>query len=171
MPLMSISLSSAPPAESDRSGLAGKAGGGIGTAITRRFLKKGTNVFALDRDEEALGRLIEAMNESPALSIRTMDVSSEQACEEFARAVGAKWDGVDILINNAGYFPIRNFEEMTYAEWRHVCAINLDGVFLMLVPSHLNKIFDSTGLQGLGTPLRQVTVEGESSGGNHYAAF
>jgi NAD(P)-dependent dehydrogenase (short-subunit alcohol dehydrogenase family) len=36
------------------------------------------------------------------------------------------------LINNAGWFPFTGFEDITYAEWRKVMAINLDGSFLMV---------------------------------------
>ena len=41
------------------------------------------------------------------------------------------WGAVDILVNNAGRFPVTPFEEISYAEWREVCAINLDGPFLV----------------------------------------
>src|SRR5258708_7739961 len=37
----------------------------------------------------------------------------------------------DILINCAGIFPNQPFDEMTFADWRRVLAINLDSVFLM----------------------------------------
>ena len=36
----------------------------------------------------------------------------------------------DILVNNAGIFPVKPFEEVTFADWRRVMAINLDGTFL-----------------------------------------
>jgi pyridoxal 4-dehydrogenase len=35
-----------------------------------------------------------------------------------------------VLVNNVGIYPHRPFEELTYAEWRHVLAVNLDSVFL-----------------------------------------
>ncbi len=38
---------------------------------------------------------------------------------------------VDVLINCAGFFPIRAFEEMTPAEWRQVIDINLTGPYLV----------------------------------------
>jgi NAD(P)-dependent dehydrogenase (short-subunit alcohol dehydrogenase family) len=33
-------------------------------------------------------------------------------------------------VNNVGIYPHRPFEELTYAAWRHVFAVNLDSVFL-----------------------------------------
>jgi NAD(P)-dependent dehydrogenase (short-subunit alcohol dehydrogenase family) len=113
------------------------AGGGIGTALTRRFLQESAEVFGLDRDEAALRRLVATTSGHPALSALAMDVSSEADCASVAASVEQLWSGLDILVNNAGYFPVRYFEDMTYQEWRQVCAINLDSVFLMskaLVP-------------------------------------
>jgi NAD(P)-dependent dehydrogenase (short-subunit alcohol dehydrogenase family) len=46
-----------------------------------------------------------------------------QCCDECKR--------LDVLVNNAGYFPTCSFEDMKYAEWRQICEINLDSVFLM----------------------------------------
>jgi NAD(P)-dependent dehydrogenase (short-subunit alcohol dehydrogenase family) len=48
-----------------------------------------------------------------------------------AREVQAKFSHVDIVINCAGIFPQKEFSEMTFADWRKVLAINLDGTFLV----------------------------------------
>src|SRR5262249_23226453 len=36
----------------------------------------------------------------------------------------------DVLVNNAGVYPACAFDEMTFAQWRHVFATNLDSMFL-----------------------------------------
>src|SRR5674476_835513 len=48
-----------------------------------------------------------------------------------AKAVSVKFSHVDIVINCAGIFPQKEFSEMTFADWRKVLAINLDGTFLV----------------------------------------
>jgi NAD(P)-dependent dehydrogenase (short-subunit alcohol dehydrogenase family) len=106
------------------------AAGGIGSALTRRFLQEGAQVAAIDRDQVALDRLADT-SKNAALWTHVMDVSNEDACAVFSETLRERWAGLDILVNNAGYFPVRDFEDMTYAEWRQVCAINLDSVFLM----------------------------------------
>jgi NAD(P)-dependent dehydrogenase (short-subunit alcohol dehydrogenase family) len=58
-------------------------------------------------------------------------VSSEESVAAMAKAVNAKFSRVDIVINCAGIFPQKNFEDMTFADWRQVMAINLDGTFLV----------------------------------------
>ena len=36
----------------------------------------------------------------------------------------------DILVNNAGIYPLQPFEEVSFADWRKVLSVNLDGAFL-----------------------------------------
>src|SRR5258708_23152650 len=38
--------------------------------------------------------------------------------------------GVDIVVNNAGYFPNRSIDELDLATWRKTFATNLDSHFL-----------------------------------------
>ena len=99
------------------------AGGGIGSALVHRFQAEGADVLGVDRNAAALDTL-------PGQT-HLMDVSSEAACADLAQMVNARWGGLDVLVNNAGWFPVRAFADMTYAEWREVIAINLDSVFLM----------------------------------------
>jgi len=107
------------------------AAGGIGSAITRRFLSEGAKVCAVDNRTEALSQLVHDLGSSAALLTIEADVSSEESCKNLSAKVQQTWDAVDILVNNAGKFPVTPFEEISYAEWREVCAINLDGPFLV----------------------------------------
>ncbi|MBP5977778.1 SDR family oxidoreductase [Brasilonema sp. CT11] len=125
------------------------AAGGIGSAITRRFLSEGAKVCAVDNRTEALNQLVldldspfgfavayggrpsySAVSPDALLAIKA-DVSSESSCKNLSAQVQQTWGAVDILVNNAGKFPVTPFEEISYAEWREVCAINLDGPFLV----------------------------------------
>jgi len=45
--------------------------------------------------------------------------------------VQAKFGRVDIVVNCAGIFPQQDFATMSFADWRKVLAINLDGTFLV----------------------------------------
>ena len=59
------------------------------------------------------------------------DVSSEHSVKALADEVIKRFGCCDILINCAGIFPNQPFDEITFADWRRVQAINLDSVFLM----------------------------------------
>ena len=107
------------------------AGGGVGAALVERFLGEGARVYAADRDADSLARLQARCEAGERLLASTFDVADEGACAAFAEAIRAAWGGLDVLVNNAGWFPVCAFESITLADWRRVCATNLDSVFLM----------------------------------------
>lgn len=59
------------------------------------------------------------------------DINSEESYQNLYVEVKQKWNALDVVINNAGWFHILDFEDITYADWRKVMSINLDGDFLM----------------------------------------
>lgn len=107
------------------------AAGGIGSAVTHRFLAEGAKVCAVDLEKKALDKLVADLGSPDDLMTATADISSEESCRNLSERVKKEWGAVDVLVNNAGWFPITPFEEITYDEWRKVCAINLDGSFLL----------------------------------------
>ncbi|MGE4167553.1 MAG: SDR family NAD(P)-dependent oxidoreductase, partial [Xanthobacteraceae bacterium] len=61
----------------------------------------------------------------------TCDVSSPDAVSEMAAQVNKAFPRIDIVINCAGIFPQKAFQEMTFADWRKVLSTNLDSTFLV----------------------------------------
>ena len=55
-----------------------------------------------------------------------MDVTQEENWCSISLDVGE----VDIVVNNAGYFPNRSIDELDLATWRRTIATNLDSQFL-----------------------------------------
>lgn len=108
------------------------AAGGIGTAITRRFLDEGARVVAVDISTEALEKLASKMGNPENLLLAKTDISNEESTQQLYQQIKDKWNSVDIIINNAGWFPFLEFEKITYADWRKVMSINLDGGFLVI---------------------------------------
>lgn len=108
------------------------AAGGIGTEITKRFLNEGAKVVAVDLSEEALEKLSAQCDHSENLLLVKTDISSEESTQQLFQKVKDKWNAVDIIINNAGWFPFLEFEKMSYSDWRKVMSINLDGGFLVI---------------------------------------
>jgi len=108
------------------------AAGGIGSALARRYLRGGARVAVLDVDRAGLDSLVidlEAAGFDSADRVLTVacDVTSEDACVTAAHEVIAAWDGVDILINNAGVSHMSPFADMDLAVFRRVVDINLFG--------------------------------------------
>jgi meso-butanediol dehydrogenase/(S,S)-butanediol dehydrogenase/diacetyl reductase len=102
---------------------------GIGAATAARFLEEGARVVVLDRDETALRQF---GCEHPALSGSiTADVSDAEAVARAFKELDALWQGVDVLINNAGISVRQPFMEITPQQWRQVMDVNLNGMFFV----------------------------------------
>jgi NAD(P)-dependent dehydrogenase (short-subunit alcohol dehydrogenase family) len=101
---------------------------GIGQAYAQRLAKDGANVVVADIADgsETVG-LIEAAG-AQGLAVEC-DVSSAEAVAAAAAAAAAEFGTVDILVHNAGIYPITEFKDMDFAEWRKVLSVNLDSVF------------------------------------------
>ncbi len=59
-----------------------------------------------------------------------MDVTDERAVEAGVAETVAKFGGVDVLVSNAGVQIVHPLEAFSYAEWKKMLAIHLDGAFL-----------------------------------------
>jgi 3-oxoacyl-[acyl-carrier protein] reductase len=109
------------------------AAGGIGSLLVERFLSNQDHVFAMDRNTEALKRLQNAHANSGRLVTFAGDVSKREDALKCADLVRTKAAGhLQVLVNCAGHFPFRSFEQMSYDEWREIVDINLGGVFLVI---------------------------------------
>jgi 3-oxoacyl-[acyl-carrier protein] reductase len=66
-----------------------------------------------------------------------LDVADEQAVAALPIALGADWQRLGIVVNNAGISPkaadgrARRIRDMPAEEWRRVLAVNLTGAFLV----------------------------------------
>jgi NAD(P)-dependent dehydrogenase (short-subunit alcohol dehydrogenase family) len=98
---------------------------GIGQAIAEALAERGAYVIATDilAPQETL-KLI-----GPAASGYQLDVTKEDDWQSLALKTG-DLGGVDIVVNNAGYFPNRAIDQLDLATWRKTIATNLDSHFL-----------------------------------------
>lgn len=107
------------------------AASGIGKAIAEKFSQEGACVVIADLDHAKADFIAQAIitNGGTAIGIG-MDVSQEEQVEAGVAKVIATYGGVDILVSNAGIQHIASVDELTYAEWKKILAIHLDGAFL-----------------------------------------
>jgi pyridoxal 4-dehydrogenase len=104
---------------------------GLGYAAARRLAAGGAKVAVLDRDGDALAAAAEALAaEGLDVLSHTVDVTDEEGVRAAVASVLEAEGRIDVLVNNAGIYPHRPFEELTYEEWRRVLSVNLDGLFL-----------------------------------------
>jgi 3-hydroxybutyrate dehydrogenase len=104
---------------------------GIGKEIALLYAKEGAKVVIADLNKAAADATAAEIAATGAQAVGVaVDVTSEEqvdaAVEEAARAFG----GIDILVSNAGIQIVHPVEEFTFAEWKKMLAIHLDGAFL-----------------------------------------
>lgn len=115
----------------DRSAIITGAASGIGKEIALVFAREGARVAIADLKKDASDAAAkEIIAEGGTAMGVAMDVSSEQAVIDGVAAVVAEFGGVDILVSNAGIQIVHPIEEFSYAEWKKLLAIHVDGAFL-----------------------------------------
>ena len=103
---------------------------GIGQAFAQRLAQDGAHIVIADIAPGSETAKMVKLAGRQALPC-TCDVSSVESVKALSSDVTKHFGRCDILINCAGIFPNQPFDEMTFADWRRVMAINLDSVFLM----------------------------------------
>jgi len=98
------------------------AASGIGAEIARVFAEAGARVCVADLN-------VPATRIKNSISVR-MDVTSEEQVERGVEDAVRELGGVDILVSNAGVQHIDNIADVSFANWKRVLAIHLDGGFL-----------------------------------------
>jgi len=115
----------------NRSALVTGAASGIGKAIALLFAREGAKVAIADLDKDAAEAVAAEIAGRGGRAIGVaMDVCSEDAVEAGVAATIAAFGGVDVLVSNAGIQIVHPLEQFSYAEWRKMLAIHLDGAFL-----------------------------------------
>ena len=101
---------------------------GIGRAIADRFHEEGATVAIGDVDAAGGERAARQLGEERALFHRT-DVSVEEEVASLVSATIARFGRIDILVQNAGIYPVSPIASTTAAQWQRILDINLKGTF------------------------------------------
>jgi NAD(P)-dependent dehydrogenase (short-subunit alcohol dehydrogenase family) len=105
---------------------------GIGRAVVERLHAGGTRVVVVDRDEEALARLLATLDRERAEGV-VADVAEEGDVERYLQAAIARFGHLDGLHANAGIeAPAVPLWETETRDFDRLMAVNLRGVYLAL---------------------------------------
>ncbi len=99
---------------------------GFGLEIARAALAAGDQVVATVRSQPA--QLIVTLHNHPDLSVVEMDVTQEDQVQAAVKHSIARFGGIDVLVNNAGYGMVAAIEEATDAEVRKQYDTNVFGL-------------------------------------------
>src|SRR3981081_686194 len=138
---------------------------GLGKAMALSLASVGVNVALVSRDIEQLNLAKQAVESvGGQAQVFSANVSEEDQVRKLERDVIAAFDGVDILINNAGINLRKQLVEFTLEEWHHVLDTNLTSVFLMcraFVPHMKSKGYGR--ILNLASIMSHVSLPGRSA--------
>ena len=144
------------PALEGRHALVTGAARGIGAAIATRLAHEGARVTLLGRNRAALDRLSAELGD--ATQVVCADVADGAAVAAAIVEAGARFGGVDILINNAGQAQSAPLHRTSAELWDSMLAVNLTGTYhgiRAVLPAMLQKrygrivnIASSAGVRG-----------------------
>ena len=105
--------------------------GALGSAIVRAFLAEGVRgVMIADLRTESPE--ISSRVGASAVDVveRALDVTDGDAFETLAREAHERWDGLDIIVNNAGAVPPNaRIHNIDTGDWTRALEVNLTGTF------------------------------------------
>lgn len=103
---------------------------GIGRAIAARLLQEGAKVAICGTRQESIAEAVASLAAGPEkLFGAVADVSRLDEVRQFVNAVKDRFDGIHILVNNAGSGTFASAAELAPAEWEHMIGINLTGAY------------------------------------------
>jgi L-rhamnose 1-dehydrogenase len=102
-----------------------------------------------------------------AMFIQT-DVSNQQQVQAMVETVVKAWNTVDILVNDAGICPFKDFLEMPEELWEQVLDVNLKGYFLC--SQAVARVMVEQGVKGRIIAVSSISAEFGGSSQAHYCA-
>jgi NAD(P)-dependent dehydrogenase (short-subunit alcohol dehydrogenase family) len=106
-------------------------GTGLGTAITRRFIKDGARVCISGRRREKLEQTAKTLPKGSVL-ICPGDVTKEADVKRMVEKTLEFNGKLDVLVNNAAHDVKGKITDLAPDDWRMVIDINLTGPFLLI---------------------------------------
>jgi NAD(P)-dependent dehydrogenase (short-subunit alcohol dehydrogenase family) len=108
-------------------------GSGIGRAICLAFAGEGARVACADIDLAGSRETVAGITKGGGAAISLeCDVSSSAAARDAVERTFAEWGRLDVLVNNAAYFPQKaRITDLPEEQWHRAMLVNVSGVFLM----------------------------------------
>jgi NAD(P)-dependent dehydrogenase (short-subunit alcohol dehydrogenase family) len=107
------------------------AGSGIGAATARAALKAGDRVIATGRNlDKVRNALCDVAGDN--LAFVQLDVANEAQAKTAVDAAMKAYGRIDVLVNNAGYSLLGNFEELSTIDIERHVSTNFYGVMFVM---------------------------------------
>ena len=144
------------------------ATGGIGNCIVKKLDELGAKIVASGTNEEKLKNLTKKFTN---IQVEKFKLDDHNKIEDFINRVDQKFDGLDILINNAGITLDNLSIRLSEENWKKVLDINLTSSFLMckfaikkMLKRKYGKIVNITSIVGHTGNLGQANYAASKAG-------
>lgn len=131
---------------------------GLGLLMARRFLECGAKVAICSAPHEEFEEAVAQLQAlSPDYQIKGFrpNLTNEEELEAMVKEVVTDWGGIDVLVNNAGLYPGKTFEEYPKTLFQTVFDVNVTGVFV--TSKVISKVMKE---QGKGVILNTSSMSG-----------
>lgn len=108
------------------------AASGLGKATAELFLQVGASVVIVDLDVERAKTVADELKAIGPVEGVGADVADEASVTDAFRLAAERFDGVDLLVNNAAYRSKADTMAMPVEEWDRMHAVNTRGTFLCM---------------------------------------
>lgn len=148
------------------------AGSGLGRALAFCFAENGWRVACADIRPDRARDTVRLITEFGvgAMAVK-VDVSNDASVEEMRDEILAAWEGVDVVVNNAGVASAGSVAQTSLDDWRWTLNINLMGVvrgchaFLpTLIEQGHGHIINIASFAGIANAPRMAAYSASKSG-------
>ena len=138
---------------------------GIGRATCQMLAAEGARVAINFQKQEAAAReTLDSFSKSADKSIIVQaDVSQEQDVHRMIDRVRSELGEIDLLVNNAGIAGTLHHDKLTFADWKRMLDINLDGPFLTtwavkdrMIERGFGRIVNVSSIAGIELKSRMI---------------
>lgn len=126
---------------------------GLGLSLVHQLLKAGQSVAATSRNVNELKKAVN--NDTGKFLPLAVDLADEKSVEEAIQATIAKFERIDVVINNAGYGIGGSIEELSDAETRNSFDVNVFGTINVI-----RKASPYLRAQGAGHIINIASIAG-----------
>ncbi len=155
---------------SDKVVLVTGSSSGLGQGIALRFAEAGAKVVIHynsnpNQAQQTVRQIIEAGGQAIAFQA---DLSQQSQVNQLISQTIEKFTRLDVLINNAGIYPLASLLEMSLGQWDSVISTNLSSVFLCTQAAAKQMIEQGNG--GAIVNISSIEAENPAPLHSHYNA-
>ncbi len=144
------------------------ASGGIGKCLVEKFNNLGSKIIATGTNEE---KLTDLKKNFPNINIEKFRLNEHEKIESFIEKIDKTFNGLEILVNNAGITLDNLSIRLSEENWNKVVDVNLTSTFLMckfaikkMLKQKKGKIINITSIVGHTGNIGQANYAASKAG-------